>query len=72
MRALAEATPQPCLGPLQGQREGQAVLEAPLLEFCYQTSHPACPQLGRGAGPLPVNKVTVLARTLWPRLLPGP
>lgn len=45
------------------------VLQAPLLEFCYQTSHP--PLLGRGAGPLPVNKVTVLARTLQSRLLPS-
>lgn len=58
------------VGPLQGEWEGRVVLQAPLLEFCYQTSHP--PLLGRGAGPLPVNKVTVLARTLQSRLLPSP
>lgn len=46
------------------------VSQAPLLEFCYWTSHRAL------AGPrgqfLPVNKVTVLARTLQLSFLPNP
>lgn len=45
-------------------------MQAPLLEFCYQTA------LLASAGPrgqfLPVNKVTVLARTLQLSLLPSP
>lgn len=46
------------------------VLQAPILEFCYQTAHLA-PAGPRGQF-LPVNKVTVLARTLQLSLLPSP
>lgn len=59
---FGQATPQPCLGPLQREQEGQKDLQAPLLEFCYQTSH--LPPAGPRGRLLPVNKVTVLARTL--------
>lgn len=66
---FGQAPPQPCLGPLQGEQVAQKDLQAPLLEFCYQTSHLA------PAGPrgqlLPVNKATVLARTLQLSLLPS-
>lgn len=51
------------------EKEGWVVLQVLLLEFCYQTSHPA-PAPSRGQLS-PVNKVTILARTLQPRLLPS-
>lgn len=53
-----------------GGAGGQVVSQAPLLEFCYWTS-PLSPAGPRGQF-LPVNKVTVLARTLQLSFLPNP